>query len=345
MKSKTINRIISFLFLLAVLFSCKKDESASTPSTPFTATSGGVYISNEGVFNNGNSSITYYSPGGTTAPDAFRTANGTSLGDICQSMYLHNNKLYIVVNNSGKIEVCDPLSLKKTATITGLTSPRYFLPVSLTKAYVTDLFSGFISILNLQNNTVSGTISLSGWTEELIELNGMVYVANYISNKIFVIDPLTDLVMDSILAGPNGMSIQSDMNGKIWLLCSNDYVSQPGALFRIDPLTKQVEFNHTFTLSEYPARLRKNAAGTQLYLINSDVVKIDANTTTYPVSTFISNNSRNLYGLGVDPSGIIYVSDAFNNNQKGKIYRYDQNGNELNRFDAGISPGDFLFLP
>lgn len=61
---------------------------------------------------------------------------------------------YIVVNNSGKIEVCNPTNLLRVATITGFTSPRFIVPVSASKAYVSDYISNSISIVNLVNNTV-----------------------------------------------------------------------------------------------------------------------------------------------------------------------------------------------
>ena len=140
--------LISILFL----FSCEKEKS-NDPTTLFKADSGGIYITNEGNFQSGNSSVTYYSPAkGLDYVDAYKGANNVALGDVCQSMNLINGKLYVVVNNSGKIEVCDPFSMRRIKTITGLTSPRYILPVSNTKAYVTDTYSNNISIINLNTD-------------------------------------------------------------------------------------------------------------------------------------------------------------------------------------------------
>jgi len=58
----------------------------------------------------------------------------------------------------------------------------------------------------------------------------------------------------------------------------------------------------------------------------------------------ISQGSRNLYGLGVDPTtGNIYVSDAIDYVQKGKVYRYHPDGSLIDSFTAGVIPGGFYF--
>ena len=58
----------------------------------------------------------------------FFQTNGTPLGDVVQSITQFNNNAYVVVNNSNKIEVIDITNFSSIATITGFTSPRYFLP-------------------------------------------------------------------------------------------------------------------------------------------------------------------------------------------------------------------------
>ena len=71
-----------------------------------------------------------------------------------------------------KIEVIDVGSFSSLHTITGFNSPRSFLPVSSTKAYVTDLYSNSIQIVNLNSSTITGSILVNGWTEDLIQYDG-----------------------------------------------------------------------------------------------------------------------------------------------------------------------------
>ncbi len=109
-----MKKSIISLFAIIILFSCKKDTEDSIPVAAFTAENGGIYISNEGNFQSANATLTYFNPSNkTTIDDPFKQVNNQSLGDICQSMNLINGKLYIVVNNSGKIDVCNPYSLRK----------------------------------------------------------------------------------------------------------------------------------------------------------------------------------------------------------------------------------------
>ena len=201
-----------FLFSSLILFfvSCKKDTPADSTSTSgFNASSStGVYISNEGQFNNSNASLTYYSgSGNTSTTDVYNQVNNATLGDIAQSLAKINNKLFIVVNNSSKIEVTDLITLKKIATITGLTSPRYLLPVTANKAYVSDLNSDTVSIINLSSYTVTGTIPIAGSSEQMVSYNGKVYVTNLSTSYLYVIDATTDIVTDSILIGYGSNSI------------------------------------------------------------------------------------------------------------------------------------------
>ena len=66
---------------------------------------------------------------------------------------------------------------------------------------------------------------------------------------------------------------------------------------------------------------------------------------TYPATPFIASSGNNYYGLTVDSvRNEIYVSDAINFSQAGKVFRYSVSGNLIDNFNVGISPGDFLFL-
>jgi YVTN family beta-propeller protein len=346
----TMKKIISVLILSStIFFSCKKDSPDPISSPTFTGTeSGGVLISNEGNYGQSNSSLSYLSVSGSAFNDVYTIANQSALGDILNSMSLCNGKLYLVVNNSAKIEVCNPTTLKKIKTINGAGSPRTIVQVATNKAYVTDLFSNSIHILNLATDSIEGSIGLQGWSEEMVLLNGKVYVTNYNSDKIYSIDPVLDLVIDSIPVAAYGASLTADVNGKLWLLSIGQFYTQPysaGELHRVDPVTRQIEFSYQFPIDQYPAKLRKNASGTKLYMISNGIFCIAANDSIFPSQPLIAAATRNLYGLGIDAAGNIFTSDAMNFVQKGKVYKYDMNGNQLASFQAGIAPGEFLFIP
>lgn len=329
------------------MLSCKKEEEAII-TTPFEAEHGSVYISNEGNFQSGNATVTYFNPANKTINDnPFKQVNNQSLGDICQSMNIINGKLYIVVNNSGKIEICDPYSLKKEFTISGLTSPRYIFAVNSSKAYVTDAYSNRISIINLNNHSISGTITINGWTEQLLSKNNKIFITNTSTEYLYIINPDTDLLTDSILISKGANSILEDLNGKLWILCGGDYLNTYNAtLYRINPANNQIENSFTFSTGEFPSRLCLNSSGDSLYYLNNSVYKMGIEELSRPASPFIASSGNNFYGLAVDKSkNEIYISDAIDFIQKGKIFRYRADGSVIENFLAGIIPGDFLFLP
>ncbi len=339
----------SFLLLIAAvvfLYSCRKDRPQKSDNAPVqVGATGGVYITNEGNFQFGNSTVSYYNiASGTSVEDLFEPANSSSLGDVCQSMYLFNGKAYIVVNNSNKVEVVNPITFESIATITGFTSPRYFLPVSNSKAYVTDIYANKISIVNLSSNTITGAITCPKGTEELVLSYGKAFVTNTNRNKVYVINTSTDILEDSIQVTHGSNSIREDKNGKLWIMCGGNS-SNNAALYKIDPITKQVENTFQFaSSSDSPWRLRMNGTNDTLYYLNNGVYQMGIDASNLPSSVFIAEDGRNFYGLGVHPSeNVVYVADAIDYVQRGIVYRYRSDGSVINNFLAGIIPNDFCF--
>ena len=97
---KKLNLLLLVLALLGTLFfnSCTKDDKKE--NFPYD---NGVFITNEGPFQSGSGTITFYDKAtGLTQEKIFETVNAMPLGNIVQSMNIFNNKAYIVVNNANK---------------------------------------------------------------------------------------------------------------------------------------------------------------------------------------------------------------------------------------------------
>ncbi len=346
-----MKQLIYILFLL-LLFSCTKDEigpqciSCVEESTP--TESADLLIINEGNFGFGNASITRYKPSNQlVSQNVFFQANNVPLGDVGQSITQINNNAYLVVNNSSKIEVVELGSFNSVATITGFNSPRFLLPINNTKAYVTDLFSNSIQIVDLANNVISGSIALSGWTEELILHNDSVYVCDMTNDNLLIINPAIDVLIDSVKLGVQPNSMVKDQNNRLWILCDGGYLNLYNPqLIKYNPQTRTIEATYVFpNLIESPTDLKINAAGDQLYFINSAVYRMGINAATLPATPFIPSNSNVFYGLGIDPvTEDVYVSDALDFVQNGVIFRYSSSGSLIHQFNSGIIPGDFIFV-
>ncbi|HEY8399703.1 MAG TPA: DUF5074 domain-containing protein [Cytophagaceae bacterium] len=341
--------IIKLISILSLLFlgSCVSDKPDIQPEVPIsTSKASGVFIINEGNFQYGNSSVSYYNfSDGKVTEDVFQAANKRPLGDVCQSINVFDGKAYVVVNNSGKIEIVDPNDFSSIGVIQGLTSPRYFLGVTPEKAYVTDLFGNAISVIDLTTNKKVKEIPCAGWTEELLMTSSRVFVTNIEKEYLYVVDISSDKITDSIQLGKAPNSLQLDRDGKLWVLCRGKKNETPGSLHRIDPVTLDVEVTLPFANSSYePWRLRINGSRDTLYYLNDGVYQLSVYQTQLPAQPLISPNGIEIWGLGIQPdSGIVYVSDAIDYIQKGKVYRYKSDGTLINSFQVGITPGEFYF--
>ncbi len=339
--------ILVFTFSLFFL-GCKRDlpTDPAPVSEQDYGTGNGVFITNEGTFQFGNASVSYYRFDQTHfVEDVFENANGTTIGDVCQSMEVINGLGYVVINNSSKIEVVNLADFSRVAIINGLVSPRYIVPVSASKAYVSDLYGDGLAIIDLNSNVVVGEVDMPGWTERMVVSNGLVFVTCYETDKLYVVDPNSDLLLDSIPLAKGGNSIVEDANGKLWILCSGDYVSgSPGGLFRIDPLTNVVEWSASFPSGHYPINLQTDSSRTVLFYVDTDVWSMSVSDATLPISSFISANGRTFYGLGVNNTlDQIYVADAIDYVQRGRVYRYSNSGSAIDDFPVGVVPGNFCF--
>src|SRR5258706_8931527 len=112
------------LFFLLAFCACVKDKPVVQSPSRVEIGSRKVYVVNEGTFHGSNATVSLYDPSGKQVVESYFTSvNNLPLGDIAQSMNTINGNYYIVVNNSGKVVVCDE-NFRKTGEVTGLTSPR-----------------------------------------------------------------------------------------------------------------------------------------------------------------------------------------------------------------------------
>ena len=336
-----------FILISTLIFldACVKDkpQNAIQPQVQLS-NARKVYIINEGGLGYGNSSVSLFDPGtNEVIEDFYKTQNGLTLGDVTQSLSYINGNYYIVVNNSGKIIVCDN-QFKKTGQI-NLTSPRYILPITNQKAYVSDFKLNSVSIIDLNSNLKSGTIPCKGWTEKMVLIYNKAFITNMRSNYMYVINTINDQMTDSVFVGPNAGNVVIDKNDKLWVLGTGDVTNSiSGRLSRINPLTNQVELNLTFGNSDAPGYLCLNKTRDTLYYINNSIYRMPISDNALATNALILNGTKNFYGMRVNPNDYsIYAADALDYSQRSNIYIFDSKGNQKNVFKAGINANGFYF--
>ncbi|MEQ9090190.1 MAG: hypothetical protein RIE52_03825 [Balneola sp.] len=342
--------LIASAILISLTTACDKSDSDSG------TTLNGVFVLNEGNFGQANASITAYDPiTGEVSQNQYENENGSPIGDILYSATEIGDRLYLVVNNSHKIEVVDKESLTKIATIriASEASPRELIQVTASKAYVTNLFGNSVSVINLDTNEEVETIAVGSNPEGIAVVGNLAYVANSgfgNGNTISVINTSTDEVTSTIAVGDNPVSIvKEEDTDRLWIVCSGAFddfnteedESTPGTIYVINGATAEVITN--FEVGGHPGDLVLNEKDDVAYLMNGDVMSIDMNSFEVIESAFIK---RNFYSLGFstsDEAQFIWGADAKNFAQSGLAIQYNLNGVKVDSFPTGIIPGAFYF--
>jgi hypothetical protein len=347
------NLLLVILAIVTLFANCKKDDS----QTPLDVTlNPGVFIVNQGTLSASNASLSYFDNSAVKLyNNLFYDVNTIKLGDVAQSITMHKNNAFVVVNNSGVIYAIDKITAKIKGTISNLVSPRHMLVVNDQKAYVTDLYSLKVAIVNPATYEVTGSISLGRTSEELALVGDKIFVANWldinqepvINDRIMIIDSNADTVSGSIQVGIEPISLVVDKNSHLWVLCTGGYnfVEKP-SLWKIDGNTFDILDTITFSdLYSYPSNLEINGTGDTLFYLYKGIYKMPTDATELPENPFImENNNREFTFLGVDPNnGDLYASNPLDNLSPGIVYRYNKKGSFISQINTGIVPAAFGF--
>ena len=347
--------LIFLAFLALGLNACKDDDSGPSVATYDS----GIFIANEGPFQNGTGTVTFWNRAtGETTQDIFASANeGEPAGNILQSLHFYNGKVYLVANNAGKIVVANGESFEKEAEIQGLAQPRYILPVSNDKAFVSqwgaDGLTGSVAVVNLNSFTVEKNISTGSGPEQMLKIGDRLYVANSgggfggIDSTLTVIDLASESFLYKITVGKNPNSLVTDKNGAIWVGTSgfNDWsdpsnpLNSPGLLTKLENGVATL----TITLPDQAFDLTINSDGDQLFFLENNyggnvfemgIDEMQVGLTPYIAGAF--------YSLGFDPvEKRLLVGDAQDFQSNGKVIIYDLSGAPKRVIPAGVIPGSF----
>lgn len=342
------NYIVGVLFSIFIFGSCKKPVGPQCENCNDVAAISykDVLIGCEGNFGWGNASFSIYNPENKTVSNqVFQSVNGIPLGDVVQSATEIDGKLYLVVNNSGKIHVVDTSNYQLITTLSGFTSPRYIVKGVGSTAYVSDLYSNQITLVDLSTHSITGSISLTNWSEEMLHTNNTLWITCPDTNYIIRVNTVTNTSIDTLIVAKGVSSIVEDKNGKIWALASGGINETLPVLARFDGITGQLEQSFTFTtIQQSPSSLRMDKEKEHLFFLNNGCFKMSILATQLPSNAIIEQNSALFYGLGIHPiTNEIFISDAVDYVSSGRVFRYDVNYQKTDEFSVGIIPSFFWF--
>ena len=341
--------IIANISVVLLLLSCTRlSELPQDNLNPLLPNGAGLFLINEGNFRLGNGSLSFYSyDSAKIYNNIFSKVNNRILGDVPNSMKTYGDFLYIIVNNSGKIEIVNKNTMKSVKTITGLISPRNIAFVDTRKAYVTSMYSDSITIIDLNSNSISGYINIRR-TSEAIEVAGQkAFVAEWFGGKeVMVINTVNNKVIDSTEVGMEPESMVLDRNNTLWVLCNGGWERTNYAeLIGLNTLSSNVQKRFIFpTRLASPSCLQINGKGDTLYYLENGVKYFPVNARELPSVPLISEEDHIFYKLGIDPvNSDIFITDAVDYQQKGFLLHYKHDGTFISQYQASILPGLMCF--
>ena len=377
-------RILKLLLWLLplCLFSCREDEyvtymtdeDTGVPSVEETHFDG-LYILNEGNMGANRCTLDYLDLSGTDSTihyyrNIYAERNPSTvkeLGDVGNDIGIYGSKLWIVVNCSNKVEVCEARSTRRLGQV-NIDNCRY-LAFDGGFAYV----SSYAGPVQVAENCPLGrvykvdTLTLQkvdsvvvGYQpEEMAIVDGKLYVANsggyrvpLYDNRIMVIDLATFQVIKEIEVDVNLHRLLADSHGQLW-------VSTRGNYFDVSPALYCLKDDKVVARLEIPIS-SMTIVGDSLYYIGTTFSYVDggykkdfgivdvALQRCSVAVTFEAPEIKNItlpYGIIVNPHDRdFYILDAKNYVSSGELLHFDADGHFLWRVSTGDIPSRGVFL-
>ena len=337
-----------------VIVSCDDDDNG-----PKGKYEHGALIVNEGNFTQANGTVTYYNASsGEPEQNIYRTVTGFA-GSVAQSLFINNDRGYLVLNGDNKIEIVNPNTFESNGTLTGpdFDKPRY-VEIADNKAYISmwgpyeeggySLIDSYVLVVDLNTNSTIKKIQTDEGTENLLVAGDFLFASNYNfggSHTVSVIKTQDNSLVDEIEVGSGPSGLVKDANDKVWVICTGDYGASNGQLIRINPETLVVEKTIDLNLNPDADLAISSDKNSIIYSSATDIYSIAINAESAPSAPlFTADAVVTNYALGVDPDlGDIWIGDALDYTSAGKVYIYTSSGSLKTSFETGIAPGQFAF--
>ena len=318
-----------------------------------------VYVGNQGNFSDANGSVSLYSPeDGSVDVDVV-----PGLNTLVQSISIHNGAGYIIGNTSDRIDVIDLETNQRVAQIREVSSPRFMEIASDDKAYVSNLFANSITIIDLVNNAVVGSISVGVNPEDIVVIDDKAYVANYgfgtADSTLSVIDVATDSVLDTITPGCDGPRfLEADQDSELWVFCNGKTVFNEDFTEIIEETNGEVVvFDSGSGLEVARIELDAQTGATSLgqdawydptsnrmfFVKGVSILVFDASTNELS-STIEISGEEEIGAVAYDPGAdVLYLGRVTGFTSSGFVSIHNMEGAEVDRFAAGVAPAFIAF--
>ena len=381
-------RLLLLFGALMSVFACQKDPipeiyrdaeltGTSVDLASVSTNAKKVFVLNEGGMGSNNASLDFIRiSDGNYITGAFKKMNpsvGAGLGDVGNDIVVIGDEAWMVINNSGLVEV---VSAKDETEIVAIQVPTprniaydntYAYVTSWAGAYangsydefgnysVTDYknVKGQVYRINLSTKKVEGYVEVGYQPEGIALSNGKLYVANsggissqlppdYSYDKtVTVIDTKTFKAVKTLDVQVNLKSVFSDGKGNIYVTTLGNYWNVHSGVYMIDASDKvkhvsdyvSVAAIHDGTLYCIGAEEEFDWSAPKTWL------SFSCNDGKKTASN-LRMNGTNPYGLCALGGGAFLVSDAGDYFNPGTVSLYNGSG-KVWTVTAGVCPGHF----
>ncbi|MFD1258915.1 YncE family protein [Mucilaginibacter terrae] len=374
-QSRYIFQWFALGIICLLITSCRKDpkpiaEDVETlfPANPSSLIKG-VYILNEGNLNMNKASLDYVDyTTGLYRRNTYNQANPEvtrGLGDVGNDMAVYGSKLYVVLNNSNKIEVLNAKTGKRITQI-NLVNCRY-ITFNNNKAYASAYLSsvgdpnapnGIVAEIDTTTLLIERRVTVGRQPEEMAVVGNKLYVANSggysppnYERTLSVVDLISFNETKRIDVAINLQHVKADRYGDLYVNSQGDYLTVAPKLYVIDTQTDRVKkvFDlqaQNFCIDDDLAYVISTGSGTsQKYAYNLINIKEE----TLLIQQFITDGSQNQilipYGMAVNPlTKEVLVTDAKDYVSPGTLYCINPNGSRKWSVTTGDIPAHFAFI-
>lgn len=346
--------ILTFV-MISFTMSCTEEDKKDEPTIDPPMSEIKMIIVNQGQFTKANASLSTISRYGEVNNDIFQSANNRPLGDVAQSMARIENNLYVVLNNSNKVEVINSITFKSEGTVLfdETMSPRYIIRQDDTSAIVSGGMGKLARINTKTFKTIEYVPVENGSIEQMFTVGKKIFCTIPYGNNAGIYVYNAGNLKTSKKIESSGIPYETslfveDKDKNIWTLSKTD----KNVLVCIDPVTEQV--TNTIAIPEdieltYFPRLGMDFAGTTLFFNgNKDAGETEyvfaANISDKTVKTYVELTGLGMtFGMAVGEDGNIYICDCLDYSaQRGYIREYRPDGSYFS-YRVGIYPGQVFF--
>lgn len=364
-----------FLLALTLLASCRDDDTVISPekhNTGESATSEvlGLYVLCEGNMGSNKATLDYLDlTSGIYNRNIYPSRNPSQvkeLGDVGNDVKIYGDKLWMVINQSNKVEVANAYTAISQGHV-DIPNCRY-LAFSGRYAYVSS-YQGPISgksvlgqvyKVDTASLSVVATCTVGYQPEEMAIVGNKLYVANSggysamqgegYDRTVSVIDLQTFKEERKIDVAINLFRLRADHYGNLWVSSRGNYGKIASKLFLLSNKNGSMQLTDSIDVPVGDMSFRGDSLiyyGTKGAKANYGIIDIRTHSivNSNPIHIPDTDPVRTPYGLMVHPqTGDIYLMDATNYVSSGKLYCFDGNGNYKWSTWTGDIPGHGAFL-